>query len=88
MSSTKKKQNKQMNTASASAFLPRNVASRSLMSSARTLNMIEGGVRTSPGANLKPMADGTFKEAGAFLPEYLLEVITYSQHNTTQNKQT
>lgn len=28
---------------------------------------------TSPGANMKPMADGTFKEAGAFLPEYVLE---------------
>ena len=34
--------------------------------------MAAGG--TSPGKNLKPMADGTFKEAGAHLPEYVLEM--------------
>jgi len=32
-----------------------------------------GGKRTSPGANMKPMADGTFKAAGEHLEVYLLE---------------
>lgn len=30
-------------------------------------------MQTSPGRNLKPMADGTFKEAGAHLEKYVLE---------------
>jgi hypothetical protein len=34
---------------------------------------VPGGVGTSPGANLKPMFDGTFKEAGAHLETYVLE---------------
>jgi hypothetical protein len=32
-----------------------------------------GGQLTSPGANMKPMADGTFKAAGEHLKEYILE---------------
>ena len=34
---------------------------------------VPGGVGTSPGKNLKPTFDGTFKEAGAPLEKYLLE---------------
>ena len=34
---------------------------------------VPGGVGTSPGSNLKPMFDGTFKEAGAHLETYVLE---------------
>ena len=43
----------------------------------RPLSMSEadarGGKLTSPGKNLKPMFDGTFKEAGAPLDQYVLE---------------
>ena len=34
---------------------------------------VPGGTRTSPGANLKPMFDGTFKEAGAHPEVFTLE---------------
>ena len=34
---------------------------------------VPGGQLTSPGKNLKPMFDGTFKEAGAHLEKYVLE---------------
>ncbi len=34
---------------------------------------IPGGQTTSPGKNLKPQFDGTFKEAGAHLENYILE---------------
>lgn len=34
---------------------------------------VPGGVPTSPGKNLKPTFDGTFKEAGAPLEKYVLE---------------
>ena len=36
-------------------------------------SLTRGGKGTSPGANLKPMFDGTFKEAGAHLEVYTLD---------------
>ena len=37
------------------------------------MSSVPGGVGTSPGANLKPMFDGTFKEAGAHPETFTLE---------------
>ena len=48
-------------------------ASRAMARSSSLLMNVPGGQLTSPGKNLKPMADGTFKEAGAHLKEYVLE---------------
>lgn len=54
-----------------------------LLASAASFSITSSGIarvarmgltmQTSPGRNLKPMADGTFKEAGAHLETYVLE---------------
>ena len=57
------------------AFAPMKstIARRALSMSEAGTSDARGGKLTSPGKNLKPMFDGTFKEAGAPLDQYVLE---------------